>query len=64
MVYMEREVASVPANLQADLKFILQKTPVLLEEMLKIAAALPRAPHGYGWLVGASLRGKGGRGLF
>ena len=49
---MERELASVPANLQPDLKFVLQKTPALLEEMLKIAAALPRAPHGYGWLVG------------
>ena len=51
LAFLERDESAVPANVQADLKFVLQKSPLLLEEMLKIAAALPRAPHGYGWLV-------------
>ena len=39
--------------LQADLRFVLTKTPLLLDEMMKIAV-LPRPPAGYGWMVGAS----------
>lgn len=41
--------AEVPRSLQADLRFVLQKAPLLLEEMVKIAN-LPRPPAGYGWL--------------
>lgn len=52
LAYLEKEGDNIPANLQADLKFVLQKTPLLLEEMLKIAL-LPRAPYGYGWLTPA-----------
>ena len=59
MVYLERETSVVPANLQVDLKFVLQKTPVLLEELVKIAAVLQRAPHGYGWLVRCRPMGEG-----
>ncbi len=50
LLHLERESAAVPAILQSDLKFVLQKCPVLLEEMFKIAT-LPRPPLGYGWLV-------------
>lgn len=50
LAYLEGESKSVPAVLQPDLKFVLQKTPVLLEEMLKIAV-MPRPPHNHGWLV-------------
>lgn len=49
LAYMERE-DSIPPVLKSDLTFVLQKSPVLLEEMLKIAA-LPRPPYGYGWMV-------------
>eukprot|EP00798_Chlamydomonas_sp_ICE-L_P029524 gene29524-5874_t len=48
--HLERDQASIPAILQADLKFVLQKSMPLLEEMLKIAL-LTRPPHGYGWLT-------------
>ena len=41
--------AEVPRSLQADLRFVLAKAPLLLEEMVKIAN-LPRPPAGYGWL--------------
>ncbi len=41
--------ADVPRSLQADARFLLQKAPLLLEEMVKIAN-LPRPPAGYGWL--------------
>lgn len=50
LAFLDRE-QDIPALLQPDLKFVLQKSPLLLEEMLKIAAAIPRPPHGYGWLV-------------
>lgn len=50
LAHLERERGEIPSNLLADLKFVLQKTPLLLEEMLKIAL-LPRPPNGYGWLV-------------
>eukprot|EP00197_Chlamydomonas_leiostraca_P010453 CAMPEP_0202862194 /NCGR_PEP_ID=MMETSP1391-20130828/3321_1 /ASSEMBLY_ACC=CAM_ASM_000867 /TAXON_ID=1034604 /ORGANISM="Chlamydomonas leiostraca, Strain SAG 11-49" /LENGTH=714 /DNA_ID=CAMNT_0049541695 /DNA_START=168 /DNA_END=2313 /DNA_ORIENTATION=+ len=50
--HLEREGDSIPQALQADLKFVLQKSPLLLEEMFKIAT-LPRPPHGYGWLAPA-----------
>ena len=50
LAHLQRDDVHIPANLQADLKFVLQKTPILLEEMLKIAL-LPRPPYGYGWLV-------------
>eukprot|EP00798_Chlamydomonas_sp_ICE-L_P003001 gene3002-13015_t len=43
--HLERDQASIPAILQADLKFVLQKSMPLLEEMLKIAL-LTRPPHG------------------
>ena len=59
LAFLERDESAVPANVQADLKFVLQKSPLLLEEMLKIAAALPRAPHGYGWLVRRGGEGRG-----
>lgn len=38
---------------QADLRFVLTKTPLLLDEMMKIAV-LPRPPMGYGWMVSTS----------
>jgi translocation protein SEC63 len=41
--------AEVPRGLQADARFLLQKAPLLLEEMVKIAN-LPRPPAGFGWL--------------
>ncbi len=67
LAHLDRETAEVPSVLQPDLKFVLQKTPVLLDEMLKIAAALPRPPHGYGWMVRSDgsiplRRGEGGMG--
>jgi hypothetical protein len=36
---------------QTDLRFVLGKAPLLLDEMMKIAI-LPRPPYGYGWMVG------------
>jgi len=48
LAHLDRETDNVPANLQADMKYVLTKSLVLLEEMLKIAM-LPRPPHGYGW---------------
>lgn len=36
-------------------RFVLQKSPLLLEEMFRIAM-LPRPPTGYGWLVGTFCR--------
>lgn len=53
LTYLERGSNEVPQMLQQDLKFVLQKSPLLLEEMFKIAT-LPRPPHGNGWLVGCS----------
>ena len=50
LAYLEREGAEVPAVLQTDLRFVLQKAPLLLEEMIKITI-VPRPPIGYGWLV-------------
>jgi translocation protein SEC63 len=50
LLHLERETSSIPQLLQPDLKFVLQKCPLLLEEMFKIAN-LPRPPFGYGWLV-------------
>lgn len=38
---------------QTDLRFVLTKTPLLLDEMMKIAV-LPRPPLGYGWMVSTS----------
>ncbi|KAK9829144.1 hypothetical protein WJX72_004149 [[Myrmecia] bisecta] len=40
----------IPAILESDLKFVLKKSPVFLEEMLKLSG-YPRPPHGYGWLA-------------
>lgn len=40
----------LPCTHQADLRFVLTKCPLLLDEMIKIAI-LPRPPSGYGWLV-------------
>lgn len=50
LAHLERDAVPIPVALQADLKFVLQKSPVLLEEMFKIAS-VPRPPYGYGWLV-------------
>lgn len=50
--HLERGGSGVPAALQNDLKFVLQKVPVLLDEIVKIAA-LPRPPLGYGWMAPA-----------
>jgi hypothetical protein len=58
LLHLERETGSIPQVLQADLKFVLQKCPLLLEEMFKIAN-LPRPPFGYGWLVSGRADGGG-----
>ena len=40
----------IPAILEADSHYVLRKSPQLLEEIVKIAA-MPRPPHGSGWLA-------------
>jgi hypothetical protein len=40
----------IPASLQADLRFVLKKSPLFLEEMANIAN-IPRAPGAPGWLA-------------
>lgn len=52
LAHLERLDDEVPAALKPDLAFVLQKTPLLLEEIVKIAL-LPRPPVGYGWMVSA-----------
>mmetsp|Transcript_2646 Transcript_2646/g.4510 ORF Transcript_2646/g.4510 Transcript_2646/m.4510 type:complete len:749 (+) Transcript_2646:96-2342(+) len=52
LAHLERDAVPIPAALLADLKFVLQKSPILLEEMFKIAS-VPRPPYGYGWLTPA-----------
>lgn len=48
LAHLSRE--PIPTALQPDLKFVLEKALPLLDEMVKIAA-LPRSPHGFGWLA-------------
>lgn len=50
LAYLSR--APIPAVLDKDLKFVLKRSPSLVEEMIKIAQ-LPRPPVGYGWLTPA-----------
>ncbi|GMH41560.1 hypothetical protein BSKO_09470 [Bryopsis sp. KO-2023] len=50
LTHLEREQDSVPALLQNDLKYVQERTPALLEEIVKIAC-IPRRPYGYGWLT-------------
>jgi len=50
LAYLEREGSDVPAVLQPDMRFLLQKSVVLLEELFKIAA-MPRPQTFQGWLV-------------
>ncbi|GFR50266.1 hypothetical protein Agub_g12453, partial [Astrephomene gubernaculifera] len=52
LAHLDREHDSVPASLKADLNFVLTKTPLLLDEMIKIAV-LPRPPLGHGWMTPA-----------
>ncbi|KAG2451784.1 hypothetical protein HYH02_003562 [Chlamydomonas schloesseri] len=52
LAHLDREHDNIPASLQADLRFVLTKTPLLLDEMMKIAV-LPRPPAGYGWMTPA-----------
>lgn len=56
LAHLEGQSANISPILQPDLKFLLQKAPLLLDEMFTIAA-LPRPPTMYGWLVS----GAGGR---
>lgn len=51
LAFLDRD-QDIPAALQADLRFVLTKTPLLLDEMMKIAV-LPRPPMGYGWMTPA-----------
>uniref|UniRef100_A0A7S3R9Y3 J domain-containing protein n=1 Tax=Dunaliella tertiolecta TaxID=3047 RepID=A0A7S3R9Y3_DUNTE len=50
LAYLEREGTDVPAVLQSDLRFVLQKSVVLLDELFKIAS-MPRPPTFNGWLT-------------
>ncbi|KAF5837295.1 Sec63 Brl domain-containing protein [Dunaliella salina] len=50
LAYLEREGSDVPAVLQSDLRFVLQKSIVLLDELFKIAS-MPRPPTFNGWLT-------------
>ena len=42
--------ADIPDSLVADHKYVVTKSALLLEEMIKIAS-LPRPPHSLGWLA-------------
>ena len=42
--------ADIPDSLVADHKFVMTKSAMLLEEMIKIAS-LPRPPNGLGWFA-------------
>lgn len=53
LAHLERMGADVPAALQSDLRYVLAKSPLLLEEMIKIAT-LPRTQAGTGWMVSMS----------
>lgn len=55
LAHLERMGPEVPAPLQADLRFVRQKCPPLLEEMVKIAC-LPRNNMGWGWMVRCAVR--------
>ncbi|EFJ44468.1 molecular chaperone [Volvox carteri f. nagariensis] len=50
LAHLDREHDSIPPSLQADLRFVLTKSPLLLDEMIKIAI-MPRPPAGYGWMT-------------
>lgn len=48
LAHLERERDSIPDVLKSDLKFVLERTPPLLEEIVKVAC-YPRPVKG--WLV-------------
>eukprot|EP00879_Flechtneria_rotunda_P003234 GHRR01003457.1.p1 GENE.GHRR01003457.1~~GHRR01003457.1.p1 ORF type:complete len:707 (+),score=247.45 GHRR01003457.1:307-2427(+) len=50
LAHLERLGPEVPAQLQADLKFVRSKSLLLLEEMLKLAT-IPRTQAGTGWMT-------------
>jgi hypothetical protein len=50
LAHLERMGDEVPSGLQQDLKFVITKAPLLLEEMVKIAL-IPRTQAGTGWMV-------------
>ncbi|GIL87084.1 hypothetical protein Vretimale_14247 [Volvox reticuliferus] len=52
LAHLDREHDNIPPSLQADLRFVLTKSPLLLDEMIKIAI-MPRPPAGYGWMTPA-----------
>jgi len=52
LAHLERLNDDVPNPLQQDLKYVLTKSPLLLEEMLKIAL-VPRTQSGTGWMTPA-----------
>jgi hypothetical protein len=41
--YLEREGDEVPAQLKADLKFVLSKAPILLEEIIKVGRSAAKS---------------------
>ncbi|GLC39388.1 hypothetical protein PLESTM_000891300 [Pleodorina starrii] len=52
LAHLDREHDNIPPPLQIDLRFVLTKSPLLLDEMIKIAI-MPRPPAGYGWMTPA-----------
>lgn len=50
LAHLERLGEEVPAALQADLRYVLAKSPLLLEEMIKLATA-PKGQSRMGWMV-------------
>ncbi|GIL50242.1 hypothetical protein Vafri_6471 [Volvox africanus] len=52
LAHLDREHDNIPPSLQADLRFVLTKSPLLLDEMIKIAI-MPRPPAGFGWMTPA-----------
>eukprot|EP00210_Caulerpa_lentillifera_P007930 g7569.t1 len=50
--HLERAHDQVPTALNSDLKFVLEKSIPLLQEIFKIAC-FPRAPIGHGWMTPA-----------
>jgi translocation protein SEC63 len=54
LAYLGRAEHDIPVLLKGDLVYVLQKSPLLLSEMAKIAC-FPRPPHGYGWMVSVTM---------
>eukprot|EP00803_Ostreobium_quekettii_P002395 evm.model.scf_415.2 EVM.evm.TU.scf_415.2 scf_415:13869-23272(+) len=52
LAHLEREGENLPEVLKNDSNFVLERTPVLLEEIVKMAC-WPRPPRGRGWLAPA-----------